>query len=320
MRPCTSFNRKVHKGFNTLASLTGTLILLTSCAAPATTSTVAQVTQVPPASTATKTTVNGEPTVNVGPASPAPAPTVTNNPNPTTVTPGAAVQSPAVTLRWFGQSTFLLTSSTGTRILMDPAGASTGYNITPMSGIDAVTVTHEHSDHNNVSLASGNTTILRGLTSTSWANIDLTVKGVRISSYSPAIPFYHDNTSGTARGRDTVFIFEVDGLRIVHMGDIGHTMSPDAITALGRVDVLLIPVGGFYTVDAAGATTIIDQLKPKIVVPMHYKTPRVPATSPLATADAFLAGKTVQRPNNTTISISKSTLPAQTTVYVLNYE
>ena len=203
----------------------------------------------------------------------------------------------AARLQWLGQSTFVLTSSNGTKILMDPVNNTSGFNIPPISGVDAITITHEHGDHNNIAMATGSPLILRGLSTTGWVNYDQNVKGVRIYSIG-AFDVFHDNTSGSQRGRDSFFVFDVDGLRIAHLGDLGHTLTAAQISRIGPVDVLLIPVGGFYTIDAAAATIVVDQLKPKIVIPMHYKTTVTANNSPLATADAFLAGKTVQRANS----------------------
>lgn len=207
---------------------------------------------------------------------------------------------------------------------MDPVNAASGYTISTIYGVDAVTVGHEHGDHNNVAMAAGSPLILRGLSGTganqTWNTVNQTVKDIRIYSISPAVPVYHDNVTGAARGRNTIFVFEVDGLRIAHLSDLGHTLSADAIRAIGAVDVVLIPVGGFYTIDAAAATVVVGQLQPKIVVPMHYKTPKMRATWPGVEVDAFLVGKNVVRVQSTVIKLSKSTLPTQTTVMVPFYE
>jgi len=227
--------------------------------------------------------------------------------------------APTAQLQWLGHSAFLLTSSQGTKVLIDPPSASTGYAIAPIAGVDAVLVTHEHSDHNNVALATGSPLILRGLSATGWNTIDQRVKDIRIYSISPAIPIYHDTQQGAQRGRNTIFVLEVDGLRLAHLGDLGHVLTPEIVQAMGAVDVVMIPVGGFYTIDAAGATTVVGQLNnPRVVIPMHYKTEARP-TWPGTGVDLFLEGKTVQRPNSTTIGLSRSALPAQSTVVVLNY-
>jgi len=231
------------------------------------------------------------------------------------ITPASASQ-----LQWLGHSAFLLTSSQGTKILIDPPGAGIGYTIAPIADVDAVVVTHEHSDHNNVGLATGSPLILRGLTSTGWNTIDQRMKDIRIYSVSPVNPVYHDIQHGAQRGRNTIFVLEVDGLRIAHVGDLGHVLTPEIIEAIGVVDVVLIPVGGTYTIDAAAATQVVGQLKPRLVIPMHYKTPKMRADWPGMGVEPFLEGKRVERLNSTVIKLSRPTLPTQTTVVVLNYE
>jgi len=281
-------------------------LLAVACAVPAITPT--------PSPTPTPTPT-GTPT-----ATPAATPTPTPTPTPTAA-PAGTTQ-----LQWLGHSAFLLTSSRGSKILIDPPGANTGYPIAPIAAVGAVLVTHEHSDHNNVGLAIPPVLLLRGLSADGWNTIearvspDRAVEDIRIYSISPAIPIYHDTQQGAQRGRNTIFVVEVDGLRLAHLGDLGHVLSPEAVQAMGAIDVLMVPVGGFFTIDAAAATQVVGQLNPKVVVPMHYKTARLSATWQGVGVDPFLEGKTVQRPNSTTISLSKATLPAQTTVVVLNYE
>lgn len=254
---------------------------------------------------------------------PTPTPTATPTPAPTpTPTPAAA----GLSIQYLGHSAFLLTSSQGTKVLIDPPAATIGYAIAPIAAVGAVLVTHEHPDHNNVALALGSPLVLRGLSATGWNTIEARlspareVEDIRIYSISPAIPIYHDNEQGAQRGRNTIFVLEVDGLRLAHLGDLGHVLTPEQVQAIGAVDVVMIPVGGFYTIDAATATQVVGQLNPKVVLPMHYKTARMSATWPGVGVDDFLVGKTVQRPNSTTMRLSKATLPAQTTVVVLNYE
>jgi L-ascorbate metabolism protein UlaG (beta-lactamase superfamily) len=223
-------------------------------------------------------------------------------------------------LQWLGQSCFIITSPQGTKILIDPPSASTGYTIAPIAGVDAVLVTHEHSDHNNVSLATGSPLILRGLNATGWTEISQKVGIEGDVSIRNVTGVFHDNTQGSVRGKTGIFVLEVGGLLLVHLGDLGHVLTPELIQSIGRVDVLIVPVGGFFTVDAAGATQVVGQLNPKVVIPMHYKTPKMSPSWQGVGVDDFLVGKTVQRPSSTTISLSPSTLPAQTTVVVLNYE
>lgn len=221
------------------------------------------------------------------------------------------------TLTWYGQSAFLLTSSTGLKALLDPAGPGTGYTIPRLDGIDVVTVSHEHSDHNDVGLASGSPLILRGLASGDWASIDQTLKGVRIRS----VGVYHDEAQGAQRGKNAVFIFELPGLRLAHLGDLGHLLSPEQLQAIGPVDAVLIPVGGTFTITGKTAVEVIDQLKPRLVVPMHYKTPA--ATAPLSTADEFLqavSGKAAVIQAGDTLTLTPGSLPASLTVMVMSYK
>jgi L-ascorbate metabolism protein UlaG (beta-lactamase superfamily) len=246
---------------------------------------------------------------------------------------GTSIQSPISTssssslgstqtaeFRWLGQSAFLITSSQGTKLMTDPPNAATGYTISPVSGVDAVLVSHEHADHNNLTLATGSPLILRGLSSTGWNSIDQKVKDIRVFSISPSVPVYHDSQQGAQRGRNTIFILEMDSLRIAHFGDLGHILTQEMLQAIGPLDIAIIPVGGSYTIDAAAATQIVSQLNPKLVVPMHYKTAKMAVNWPGVGVEPFLEGKKVERANSTTIKLSKSNLSIQTTVEVLNYE
>lgn len=239
-------------------------------------------------------------------------------PAATPATPPTA--APTAQLQWLGQSGFLLTSSRGSKVLLDPPSAGTGYAIAPIAGVDAVLISHEHSDHNDVGMAAGNPLILRGLTSTGWNTIDQKVKDIRIYSVSPANPIYHDSQQGAQRGRNTIFVLEVDGLRLAHLGDLGHVLTPEIARATGALDVVLLPVGGSYTIDAAAATQVVGQLSPRAVIPMHYKTAKMRADWPGVGVEPFLEGKRVERVNSAVIRLSPPTLPAQTTVMVLNYE
>lgn len=275
-------------------------------AAPAPTATAA-----PPPKAATAAPAAPTPTVVAATSAPtkASAPAAAS-----TATPAAP--SATITLQWFGQSTFLLTTSSGTKLLMDPAAPSTGYNTQPIQGVDVVTISHEHADHNYLALAPGNPVVLRGLKENDWAQVDQAVKDIKIRSY----PTYHDAEGGAKRGKNAIFVLEADGLRLAHLGDLGHPLTQEQATALGKLDVLMVPVGGFYTIDAAEATQLATQLSPKVVVPMHYKTPKMQANWPGGPVDPFLEGKKVERVGSNKVMISKDKLPAVMTVYVLGYE
>lgn len=164
-------------------------------------------------------------------------------------------------IKWYGHSCFLITSGAGTRILTDPPDPSVGYNI-PVIEADAVTSSHDHHDHANFALcAEGAARITQP---GEYAVKEVRVKGVET---------WHDEVRGAKRGRNIVFIFEIDGMRVVHAGDIGAMPEKDALDAIGYADVLMVPVGGVYTVNASGARELANALHPKVVIPMHYKTP-----------------------------------------------
>ena len=244
-------------------------------------------------------------------------------------TPGAASASAqartqatqAVTLTWYGQSTFTLAVGSAFKALLDPTNSATGYQIPVIQGVDLVTVSHEHSDHNNVGLAAGSPQVLKGLAGSDWAKIDQQVKGVRVRT----VGVYHDAQLGTQRGRDAIFIYELEGLRIAHLGDLGHPLTPEQLGQIGPLDVVMIPVGGYYTVDAKTAAEVVGQLNPRVVIPMHYKTPDLGGSlsSVLAPVDDFikaLGSRAAVNQAGQSLSLSKDSLPAALTVYVLKYK
>ena len=218
-----------------------------------------------------------------------------------------------LTIRWCGQSCFVVESG-GFRAVMDPVPPSLGYPPLQVTA-DLVTVSHEHFDHNYVAGVTGSPQVLRGLTGggSGWATIDQQVGPVHVRS----VPTYHDDARGAQRGRNAVFVLEWHGLRLVHLGDLGHRLDEPTVRAIGRVDVLLVPVGGFYTIDAAGATAVVESLKPAIVIPMHYRTPATGDRLPIATADAFLAGKPGVRRMGNQVTVSAGGLPTQREIWVL---
>ena len=299
--------RAARRALPLLAAALATLVV--ACAAP----------PAPPAPTAAALLPGSSSSVTEVPIRPAPTPTresATATSAPTKAATPTVGPSAALSLQWFGQSTFLLTSSKGTRLLMDPTNAATGYAIQPFEGVDVVTISHEHADHNNLALAPGNPTVIRGLKGGDWASVDQTVKDIRIR----AVPTYHDDQKGAQRGKNAVFVLEVDGVRIAHMGDLGHLLTQEQVAILGQVDVMMVPVGGFFTLDATGATKVVEQLSPRVVIPMHFKTPRMSPQWQGGPVDPFLEGKKVESVGTNKLELSRATLPATTTVYLLGYE
>lgn len=192
---------------------------------------------------------------------------------------------------WLGQACFVIQTG-GLTILTDPY-ARLGYEVERVEGVDVVTVSHEHFDHNNVAMAVGRPLVLRGLAARGarFNRVDTKVKDVRIFTVNS----YHDEVKGAKRGKNAIFVFEVPfgerTFRLVHMGDFGEAQLGEArVAAIGRPDVLLIPVGGSFTIGPAEADRVIAELRPKIVVPMHYKTAGTP-NLPIRPLSDFLKGK-----------------------------
>ncbi len=162
-------------------------------------------------------------------------------------------------IKWLGHSSFLLTESTGITVLTDPYDPEmVGYEYDPPA-VDVVTVSHEHADHNFVQKAEYSE-LYRDSGKFEYNGIHIT-----------GVPAFHDECEGKKRGRNTIYKFRMDGVNVVHMGDIGEECSPELVERLLPVNVLLIPVGGNYTIDAEAAKEYVDRLMPDIVIPMHYK-------------------------------------------------
>jgi L-ascorbate metabolism protein UlaG (beta-lactamase superfamily) len=188
-------------------------------------------------------------------------------------------------VEWYGQSAFLLSAADAT-VAIDPfadmsaMAASRGmqFDYPPIEGVEAdlLLVTHEHIDHNGVDAIGGEPTILRSTA----GRLESPLGEIT------AIASEHDERAGTERGPNTIFVFELDGLRVAHFGDFGQSaLREEQVEAIGAVDLLILPVGAGPTIGAEGAHAIIERLSPRWVVPMHYRTERIGF---LETADAFL--------------------------------
>jgi L-ascorbate metabolism protein UlaG (beta-lactamase superfamily) len=209
-------------------------------------------------------------------------------------------------LKWLGHSCFLITSETGLRIITDPYATVGGINYSPVNeAADIVTVSHDHRDHNNFAAVPGKPEVITSIGTK-------TAKGIQFKG----IASHHDKSRGKERGANTIFCFTVDGINLCHLGDLGHDLSQEEIAQIGNVDVLFIPIGGLYTIDARVATKVIDDLKPKVVTPMHYKTPK--CDFPIAGVEDFLAGKkNVKNLNSSEIEFKDGKLPEATEIVVL---
>jgi L-ascorbate metabolism protein UlaG (beta-lactamase superfamily) len=187
-------------------------------------------------------------------------------------------------VEWYGQAAFRLTGPEAT-VFIDPfgdmspmAGRGIQFEYPPIEGVsaDLVLVTHEHLDHNAVEVIDGDAPVLRSTAGKLQSPIGEVV----------AVASEHDAAAGTERGPNTIFVFDLDGIRVAHFGDFGQrSLREEQAAAIGSPDLVLLPVGAGPTIGAEQAALIVEELRPRWVVPMHYRTPRIGFLEP---ADAFL--------------------------------
>jgi len=225
----------------------------------------------------------------------------------------AAAQDQDLTINWIGQSCFLLQTRGGPAVLTDPPAASIGYALPPVTP-DAVTITHNHTDHNNAAGVAGTFTLIDGRPTT--ARQEMTAGSLNFV----LIPGFHDNSGGSVRGPNTMMRWTQAGLNIAHLGDLGQDQLTDAQLAdLHNLDLLFIPAGGFFTITPEQAAAYVDLLKPRIAILMHYKTALGgPAQLAGLPSSAAPFANVVYKPAG--VVIHRATLPASTEVWVMQPE
>ncbi|MEE9128375.1 MAG: MBL fold metallo-hydrolase [Phycisphaerales bacterium] len=221
------------------------------------------------------------------------------------VWPAAADLGKPVAVRWWGQAFVTIESYWNLTVAVDPYATRIGYD-DPNITADVVLVTHHHADHNNISLLGTDAKSVLGLDEAGdVVSIDMVLDRLpnqvepTVTAFSPSAQYtdhavrfrtiasFHDDQSGGRRGKNAMFLVMADGVRILHCGDLGQTkLTEDQLRQIGKVDVLLVPVGGVYTVDGTQAKGIVDQINPRYVVPIHYKTPQLSIV--LRTDEEFL--------------------------------
>ncbi len=233
---------------------------------------------------------------------------------------GRAGSNGAVTVRFWGQACFTITAD-GKTLLTDPYSPKVGYKPFAVKP-DLVVISHEHFDHNDTDWLEGKPVILHGLGSDGQVqHIDRQVGPFHVRT----VPARHwENPDQAQRGNDAIFVVEVAGLKIVHLGDLGRKLTAKQVKEIGRPDVLMIPVGGFFTIDADQAYSVVEQLKPRIyVIPMHYRTPALEAAlkSRLAEPTAFLRkfGEDVKRVAGNTLTVRPGQQPGKVKAVLLGY-
>ena len=208
-------------------------------------------------------------------------------------------------INWLGHSCFRIKGSHAT-IITDPYSPDLGYSLgKPTARI--VTVSHQHPGHSYVQGIGDEPKPVTG--PGEYEISDILIIGMAT---------FHDEEQGKKRGKNTAYLMEVDDISVCHLGDLGHVLTTEQVAEIGNVDVLLIPVGGVSTINAAMAAEVVRQLEPKVVVPMHYKTEAL--TWELEPEERFLKEMGIKEVNSQPkLSLTKSSLPATMQVILLDY-
>ncbi len=221
----------------------------------------------------------------------------------------AHAAAPDATLHYFGHSFFQLVTSRGTRIVMDPLAP--GWYPTPDVTADAVTIGREHQNHNWIPIVRGRPLILRGLRETAyayeWNQVRTTVKDALIYS----VPIYVSRPDGDLF-KGAAFVYDLGRLCVAHLGDLAHRLTARQLKQFGKVDVALVPIGGRTTMGPWTARGVVEQLKPKIAIPMHYR-------DDLERVRIFTEGFPTRTVPEGTLVVSKAALPRKTEIVVLGY-
>ncbi len=207
-------------------------------------------------------------------------------------------------ITFLGHASFKLKGKNSS-LVTDPYGDLAGIKF-PKTDADIVTVSHQHGDHNGVELVSGEPFVISGPG-------EYEVKGIKVSG----VDSFHDTKRGSERGKNTIFKIKVDDLQVCHLGDLGQDeLTSEQIDALGDIDIVLVPCGGVYTIDASAAAKIATSLEPKMVIPMHFKDPE--SSLGIEGVDKFLKemGKEKLEPLPKLV-ITKDKLPEELTVVLL---
>jgi L-ascorbate metabolism protein UlaG (beta-lactamase superfamily) len=233
-----------------------------------------------------------------------------------------------VDIEWYGHACFTIAAGSGARIVIDPFDPDKFPYSLPEGPATLAFASHDHSDHNylggvdyRVAVKGGQggamiTDPLKTIPDydTYTFNEDSTSYALRI------VPSSHDEQGGAKRGHNVISVWEIDGVRIVHMGDLGCALDKKQIEAIGRPDVLMIPVGGYYTIDAEGARAVVKELSPHVVIPMHFRTKALGDRVPISTADEFLKGwEKVKVMSGSVLHVTPGGLPEGPEVVLLKY-
>jgi len=214
-----------------------------------------------------------------------------------------------VRVEWHGHSFIVVESPEGVRVAVDPHdGASLNLPVHRVEA-DHVLITHDHFDHNAVEVVSGYRGVFK------WRTGVFSAGGLRVEG----LPSFHDKSGGELRGPNTIYVIEVEGVRVAHLGDLGHPLTSELVEKLRGVEILVVPVGGTYTIDAYEAREVVERISPRLVIPVHYWVPG--STLPLDPLDRFLTLAKARRlrVDSTVLELDPGDLPEKTTVVVFDY-
>ena len=223
-------------------------------------------------------------------------------------------------VRYLGHSSFLLQSLKTTTVVTDPYATNLPYQF-PNINADVVVISHEHRDHNAAWRVNGPPTVIKR-TSDFQVEFELPIKRTNETLVLTGLPTFHDKFSGRRHGPNTIWHWYMDGIHLVHLGDLGHMLTDQQVAMIGRVDVLFLPVGGQCVLEPTEAALVINQLSPHLVFPMHYKTPGIQfhglASEPL---ESFLGRMdNIEHVGSMAVELDLARLPFRTQIMVLNYE
>lgn len=219
-------------------------------------------------------------------------------------------------LKWCGHACFRLTAQNRFTIVADPYEESVGYRLPPLTA-QLVTLSHGHYDHNYAAGVAGHPRVV-----SAPGPVPAEALAPGVSVYG--VPAFHDQERGRRRGGNLLFVYEFDGIRVAHLGDLGHALSQQQLDALGQLDVLLVPVGGYYTIGPEEAAAACNQIRPRLVFPMHYGHPDAKADlrDVLAPVERFLElSPGSERPGTDELELTPGSLREREpwTAVVLNY-
>lgn len=214
-------------------------------------------------------------------------------------------------IKWFGHSSFLLTSEAGTRVLIDPYYKFLGYRMPVPIESDIVVVTHDHTDHNKINAASGDYLLVNE--PKEYSRGDVSITGFKT---------FHDKVNGAKKGPNIVFRFQMDGLTICHCGDLGHLLTEQQIKEIGKVDIAIVPVGGRMTLDGPEAAQVVRQLQATVAIPMHYSTKALGILGRFvfAKSDKFIKAVGQRTTEVNTLEVTKGNVSQFAGVVTMQYE